>query len=133
MLALLTLLAAIEASPAPATSPAAATPAASAAPAAAPAEDPAITKLAREQFDAFVAGKLDPSQYSVTIPKHSIAMAHAGLSALGAVKSVTFMESAPIQGSMVSVYKFTCADGAVLEQISVKDGKINGIYFAPTN
>lgn len=129
MLALLTLVAALEASPAPAASPSAA-PAASSAPAASQPEDPNITKLAREQFDGFVAGKLDPSQYSVTVPKHSIAQAQAGLSSLGAIKSVVFMESAPVQGSIVYVYKFTCANGAVLEQLSVKDGKINGIYFA---
>lgn len=131
MLALLTLAAALEASPAPAAAPSAPPAAASSAPAPSQPEDPNITKLAREQFDAFVAGKLDPSQYSITVPKRSIAQAQAGLSSLGAIKSVTFMESAPIQGSMVYAYKFTCANGAVLEQLSVKDGKINGIYFAP--
>jgi hypothetical protein len=131
LLALLTLVAALEASPAPAASPSAPPAAASSAPAASQPEDPSITKLAREQFDAFVAGKLDPSQYSITVPKRSIAQAQAGLSALGAIKSVSFVESAPIQGSMVYAYKFTCANGAVLEQLSVKGGKINGIYFAP--
>lgn len=131
MLALLTLVAALEASPAPAASPAAPTPAASAAPAPAATEDPSITKLAREQYDAFLAGKLDPSQYSVTIPKHSVQMAHLGLTTLGAVKSVTFVESAPINGSMVYAYKFTCANGSIYEQLSVdKNGKVNGIYFA---
>lgn len=135
MLALLTLLAALQSSPAPAASAAsaAAAPVASAAPAAAPAEDPAITKLARDQFDAFAAGKFDASQYSVTLPKRAIAQVHAGLSALGTVKTQTFMESKAISGSMVYVYKFTCANGSVYEQLSVKDGKINGIYFAPAD
>jgi hypothetical protein len=94
-------------------------------------EDPSITKLVREQFDAFVAGKIDTSQYSVPIPAASLAQAHAGLAALGAVKSVRFVESRPISGSMVYAYKFVCANGAVYEQLSVKDGKIDGIYFAP--
>lgn len=34
-------------------------------------------------------------------------------------------------GSRVYVYKFACANGAAVQQISIKDGKINGIYFRP--
>ncbi|HLI95213.1 MAG TPA: hypothetical protein VKT72_03880 [Candidatus Baltobacteraceae bacterium] len=125
MLALLTLVAALQASPAPAsttTSPPAAT---------APAEDPAITKLARAQYDAFSSGKLDASQYSVPIPQDAITQVQAGLTSLGPVKSVQFVKSVAVKGSNVYVYKFTCANGAALEQLSVKDGKINGIYFRP--
>lgn len=133
MFAILTLAAVLAAPPGPAASPSA-SPAAAApsTPAAAPAEDPKITKLAREQFDAFAAGKYDPSQYSIAVPKAALAQVQTGLSSLGALKSVTFVKSASVSGSMVYVYKFTCANGAALEQLSVKDGKINGIYFVPS-
>ena len=127
MLALLTLAAALSASPSPAASP-------SAAPAptsSAPAENPAITKLANEQFDDFAAGKVNVSEYSVKIPKDALAQVQAGLSSAGAVKSVTLVKQMDVMGSTVYVYRFTCANAAVLEQLSLKDGKINGIYFAP--
>lgn len=131
MLALLTLVAALEASPAPAASPAAPAAAASAAPAPAVTEDPAITKLAREQYDAFAAGKVDQSQYSAAVPQAAISQVQAGLTSIGAVKSVAFVKGSTLAGSMVYVYKFTCAKGAAYEQIAVKDGKIDGIYFVP--
>jgi hypothetical protein len=127
MLALLTLTAALVASPAPATPAAVPTPASTAA----STEDQAITKLARQQYDAFAAGKIDQSQYSVTIPQNAIAQVQSGLAALGAVKRIDFIKNAEVMGSMVYVYKFTCANGAAIEQLSVKDGKINGIYFRP--
>lgn len=127
MLALLTLAAVLQSSPAPAAS---AAPSASAAPAAL-AEDPAVTKLARAQYDAFASGKIDASQYSVPIPHSAIAQVQADLSALGPIKNVMFLQAAKLAAGTVYVYEFACQNGAVLEQLSVKDGKINGIYFRP--
>ncbi len=127
MVASLALLAALVTapSPAPSVSPA---PQASAA---APAEDPAITKLAREQYDAFAAGKVDATKYSAAIPADAIAQVQAGLTALGPVKSVILLRTVSSAQGTVYVYKFIAENGAALEQLSVKDGKIDGIYFMP--
>ncbi len=134
MIALLTMLAALAASPAPSASPdAAASPAraASAAPSATPAENAAMAKLARAQFDAFAAGKIDKSRYSIDVPAASMAQVQLGLSSLGAVKSQTLLKTEQLAQGKVYVYRFTCERGAAIEQFSIKDGKINGIYFAP--
>ncbi len=125
MLAHMLLLAALQTTPSPAATTA---PAPSAA---ATREDPAITKIVRAQYDAFAAGKVDASQYSISVPQNAIAQVQAGLASAGAVKSVTFLKMAALPQGTVYAYKFTCANGAVIEQISLKDGKINGIYFRP--
>lgn len=129
MLAAAFLIALLAGTPAPQPS---ATPAAAApAPSPQPAGNPAVGKLAREQFDAFLSGKIDAAQYSVSIPSAALGQVQAFLSALGPVKSVTLVQKAAIGGSTVYVYRFICANGSVLEQLSLKDGKINGIYFRP--
>lgn len=127
MIAAAALIALLQATPQSAATPAAAAPA----PSPQPAGNPAAAKLAREQFDAFLSGKIDTSQYSVAIPSAALSQVQAFLSALGPVKSVTLVQKAAIGGSTVYVYRFICANGSVLEQLSVKDGKINGIYFRP--
>ncbi len=127
MLALLTMVAVLQASPAPAST----TSSPPAAAATAPAEDPAITKLARAQYEAFASGKVDQTQYAQAVPQNAIAQVQAGLTALGPVKSVELVKTAVVKGSNVYLYKFTCANGAAMETLAVKDGKIDGIYFRP--
>lgn len=129
MIALLALLLALQATPSPAASdtPADAAPV----PSPAPTDNPEIAKLARAQFSAFKSGKIDTSQYSVAIPKDALPQVQAYLSELGPIQNVTLVQSAKINGAAVYVYKFSCQNGAALEQLSVKDGKINGIYFRP--
>jgi hypothetical protein len=94
-------------------------------------ENPAMTQLAREQFDAFASGKIDKSQYSVDIPQSAIEQAQKALSSLGPVQSVQFMGSAPLSAGTGYAYRFVCEKGTVIERFSIKDGKINAIYFAP--
>ncbi len=96
-----------------------------------PAEDPHITKIARAQYDAFAAGKIDPSQYSVDIPASAVAQVQAALTRLGPIQSVSFLKSATLASGTAYAYRFTCQKGDIIEQISIKDGKINGIYFIP--
>ncbi|HKU67873.1 MAG TPA: hypothetical protein VJP85_08855 [Candidatus Baltobacteraceae bacterium] len=129
MLAVLTLILAMQTTPAASssTTPAAAAPL----PSPLPTDNPAVGKLARQQFYAFAAGKIDASAYSIEIPKDVMPQVQAFLSALGAVKDVTLVQSTKIDESDVYVYKFTCENGAALEQLSIKNGKIDGIYFRP--
>lgn len=130
MLAAFALIAALQAAPTPAATgtPAAAAPL----PGATPTANPAMEKLAREQFGAFASGKIDPSRYSVVIPKDALPAVQAFLSALGPVQAVDLIQSTKVNGDTVYVYRFTCENGAALEQLSVKaTGKIDGIYFRP--
>jgi hypothetical protein len=129
MIALAALILALQATPAP--SPSATPVGAAPVPSPLPTDNPAIGKLAREQFYAFVAGKVDPSQYSISIPTQAMPQARAFLSSLGPVVNVTLVQSTKMDDSDVYVYKFTCQNGAALEQISIKNGKIDGIYFRP--
>lgn len=130
MLAAIALIAALQASPAPSSTgtPAGAAPL----PSATPTANPAMEKLARQQFGAFASGRIDASQYSVSLPKDAIPQVQAFLSALGPVQSVDLVQSGKINGDTLYVYRFTCQNGAALEQLSVKaNGKIDGIYFRP--
>ena len=130
MIALLTLLAAIQASPAPAAR-ATSAPAAAATAAPAPSEDPNVTNIARAQYDAFASGNVDQSLYPQPIPPETIAKVKTALTSLGAVKSVRLVRTMSVNGADGYVYEFTCANGAVLEGLALKDGKIAGIRFSP--
>ena len=130
MLAAIALIAALQASPTPASTgtPAGAAPL----PSPTPTANPAMEKVARQQFGAFTSGKIDASQYSVAIPKDALAQVQAFLSALGPIQAVDLVQSGKINGDAIYVYRFTCQNGAALEQLSVKpNGKIDGIYFRP--
>lgn len=135
MIASLALLAALQATPpplapvdtpAPIFSPAPAVPGT---PAASGVKDP--EKLARDQFAAWSAGKVDKSLYAFDIPQSAIDQVHQALPSLGAVIGVALATHADVAQGDVYIYKFTCANGAVLEQLSLKDGKINGLSFKP--
>lgn len=129
MLAGLALIAALQATPIPAAggTPAAAAPL----PTATPTANPAVDRLARAQFSAFATGKIDASQYSVAIPKNVMPQVQAFLTALGPVNTVDLIQSQRMGADTIYVYRFTCQNGAVLEQLSIKDGKIDGIFFRP--
>lgn len=130
MLAAIALIALVQAAPTPGSTgtPAGAAPL----PSATPTANPAMGKLARQQFDAFASGKIDLSQYSVAIPKDAVAQVQAFLSALGPVQAVDLIQSGKANADTLYVYRFTCENGAALEQLSIKaNGKIDGIYFRP--
>ena len=136
MIASLALLAALQQSPPPLSSE---TPApifspapnvgTTSPPAASGVKDP--EKLARDQFAAWSAGKIDKSLYTFDIPQSAIDQVHAALPSLGAVVGVALATHADVPQGDVYIYRFTCANGSVLEQLSLKDGKINGIFFKP--
>lgn len=129
MIALAALILSLQATPTPAPSvtPVGAAPV----PSPLPSDNAAIGKIARAQFYAFAAGKIDPAQYSISIPPQAMPQAQAFLSSLGPVENVSLVQNAKMGESDVYVYKFTCQNGAALEQLSLKNGKIDGIYFRP--
>lgn len=112
--------------PTPIFSPA---PAVTGTPAASGVKDP--EKLARDQFAAWSAGKVDKSLYTFDIPQSAIDQVHQALPGLGTVIGVALATHADVPQGDVYIYKFTCANGSVLEQLSLKDGKINGLSFKP--
>lgn len=88
-------------------------------------------QVARAQFAAFASGKIDQSQYAKPIPQSSIAQLHQVLPALGAPKSFTLLKQGQTAYGPGWAYKVTCEKGAVLEQFTMKDGKITQIVFSP--
>jgi hypothetical protein len=127
VLALLALLSSLQSSPAPAASAAPAA-AATASPAPLPA-DP--EQLARQQFAAFLSGNIDQRWYVQPLPQNAIEQVHTYLQSLGAIKNVALLKTADTAYGKAYAYKFTCANGAVLEQFVAKTGIIQGIYFRP--
>ena len=90
-----------------------------------------MQEIARAQFEAWASGKIDKSAYSIDLPADAVAQLHEILPALGPIQSVALVTHASLPGGSVYIYRFTCKNGSALEQISFKDGKINGIYFKP--
>lgn len=88
-------------------------------------------QVARAQFAAFASGKIDQSQYSKPIPQSAINQLHQVLPSLGPVKSFTLLKQAETPYGPGWAYKVTCEKGAVLEQFTMKDGKITQIVFSP--
>lgn len=117
MLPLLTLLAALQASPAPS-----------------PTENPSVTKTAQTELTAWEAGKPDWSHYIAPIPDATVKQVQAFLATLGAVKSVSFVQTVQPQGVPVplTVYsvKGESANAYLLIHIDAA-GKIDEIFFKP--
>lgn len=133
MLTLLTLVAVLQASPQSSTAPSP-VPTASAAASAASTEDPATTKIAKQELAAWQAGKPDWSHYAQSIPDATVAKVHTFLSSLGTVSSVTFLQKVQPQGAPVpvSVYLVKGANANAYLIIHVNDaGKVDGIFFKP--
>ena len=124
-IAVFAMLAALQASPAPAAPPAAA---ATASPAPLP-TDP--EQLARQQFAAFASGNIDQRWYSQPIPAAAIAQLRQYLPGLGTVKSFTLIKQNDTPNGPGYAYRVSCAQGTVIEQFTVKNGTITGIYFSP--
>ena len=117
MLPLLTLVAALQASPAPS-----------------PTENPAVTKTAQTELVAWEAGKPDWSHYVQSIPDTTVKQVQAFLATLGAVKSVTFVQTVQPQGVPVplSVYSVQGDKANAYLLIHLNEGgKIDEIFFKP--
>jgi CubicO group peptidase (beta-lactamase class C family) len=108
------------------------------APTPAPGEDPKITALARAQFDALEAGKIDPAAYTPQVnalfTPAVVEKVRDYLKSLGPVSAFKFTGKTPVAGYDVYVYKVDCALGSVRETLSFDAaGKISGIFFGPWN
>ena len=127
MIALLTLAALLDATPAPAaTTTATPAPAVSAAPLP---SDP--EQIAKEEWAQFSSGKVDQSRFITPIPQKSIDQLGQVLPTLGAVKSVALVKQADTPQGKGYAYKFTCENGAAIEQFIVDKGKIVSIWISP--
>jgi hypothetical protein len=129
MLAYVALILALQVTPAP--SPSVTPPGSAPVPTPLPSDNPTIGKLAREQFYAFIAGKVDASQYATAPSKGLLLQAQAFLSSLGPVQNVTLVQNTKTDDGDVYVYRFTCQNGAALEQLAIKNGKIDSVLFRP--
>lgn len=103
--------------------------------ASAPVENPAVTKIARAQFEAWKSGKLDLDAYTSGVQAYFTAdvKSHVKqfLTSLGDVQSFTYAGSRPAaNGIFVETYRVTAAKGSALELIHLDDaGKIDSIFF----
>jgi hypothetical protein len=113
------------------------------------AENPTLTKLAREQLDAFRAGKIDRSLYASDANSHITDALVTQVSQLlgrgGAVKSFTYSDNVMQAGAQVSQYAVTferpiavpemptlpTTDQWICSIATDKDGKISYLLFAP--
>lgn len=132
MLALLTFIAALQASPAAAPS-AVPAPTAAASPAAS-AEDPATTKIAVRELAAWQAGKPDWSHYVQSIPNATVQQVQSFLGGLGSITGPTFLKRVQPPGApfALSVYSLKGTNASALMLLHVSDaGKIDLIYFRP--
>lgn len=103
-----------------------------------PVADPAITKLARQQFVAWQAGNINKSLYSPELlPKLTDAkindVAHV-LGVLGPLTDTTFIgpfSAADIPpGARGYIYQMHCTDGSIyMWMILNADGKIATVFF----
>lgn len=131
MLASAALIIALQATPTPIPSPSGTPAAAQPVPSPLPTDNPTVAKLARDQFYAFASGRIDSSLYSIEIPKDALPQVQAFLTELGPIESLQLVQSTKTGESTVYVYQFNCQNGGALEQISLRNGKIDGIFFRP--
>lgn len=115
--------------PAPSGSPAAAA-------TAVPAENPAITKIARGEIDAWETGKIDRSKYGDEANKHItddlIARVSKQLAPLGAPTSFKYVGHAQQFGLDLTNYEAVFPQVTLIESIALDaNGKIGFIYFVP--
>jgi hypothetical protein len=108
------------------------------APTPAPSEDLKVTALARAQFDALEAGKIDAAAYTQQVnalfTPAVVAKVRDDLKSLGPVTAMKFTGKTPVGGYDVYIYKVDCALGSIRETLSFDAaGKINGIFFGPWN
>lgn len=123
------ILAALLLTPAPSAAPPTPSPGPVATIAATLPSDP--LQLARQQFAAFAAGAVDQSWYAQPMPQSALDQVKAGLTAAGRIKSVTLLKQAQTPYGKGYAYKFVCENASVIEQFSVLNGKITGIFFSP--
>lgn len=105
-----------------------------------PVADPAITKLARQQFVAWQIGTIDKSLYSPELlakaTDEKIADVSRHIAPLGALISMNYI--APFSGEDFPpdakgyIYQMICSNGKIYEEIVLTGGKIGYLYFRDT-
>ena len=110
-------------------------------PTAAPVADPAITKLARQQFLAWQIGTIDKTLYSPDLlakaTDEKIADVSRHIAPLGALISTrTTSLRSPARTSRTDakgyIYQMNCSNGKIFEEIVLTGGKIGYLYFRDT-
>ncbi len=110
-------------------------------PTAAPVADPAVTKLARQQFVAWQAGTIDKKLYvpevAVKMTDDKVQDVSRHIGPLGALLDLTyvgpFVGADFPDGAHGHIYQMTCSNGKVYEWLVIDaDGKIATIYFRDT-
>lgn len=110
-------------------------------PTVAPVADPAITKLARQQFLAWQIGAIDKSLYNpelvVKMTDAKVADVSRHIAPVGALESTTYI--GPFTGADLPagargyIYEMICSDGKLYEWLIVDaQGKIASIFFRDT-
>jgi acetyl esterase/lipase len=137
---LLALTIAMQTNPSPASSPAAAPASAASASAASPitaiAEDPALTKRAKEWFRRMETGNVDRDQLDAEVKSgltnELVKKTAAALGPLGTPKSFTYVQTLTDGDITTAVYRLAFPNGSVLWNFSVdKSGHIAGFYLRP--
>jgi hypothetical protein len=103
-----------------------------------PPEDPAATKVARQQFVAWQLGTLDRSRYTDELnglaDADAVTKTSAALVQLGSLQSMEWLgyrsAAGVVAGTKTYLYRVHGSLGTVLMQFSIQlDGKIAGIIF----
>jgi len=102
----------------------------------APGEDAKIRALARAQFDALEAGKIDPAAYTqqmnALMTPAVLTQVRDYLKSLGPVSAFKFTGKTRVAEYDVYIYKVDCALGSIRETLSLDAaGKIGGLYVRP--
>ena len=110
-------------------------------PTVAPSADPAITKLARQQFVAWQAGTINKNLYVPEVAEKmtdaKVADVSRHIAPLGALLDLSYVGPFVGQdfpdGAKGHIYQMTCSNGKVYEWLVIDaDGKIATIYFRDT-
>jgi len=100
-------------------------------------EDPAITAVARAEYERWRAGDVDPSRYSAQMRAELSTMVRQvapGLTALGAPTAFVYRGKQAIPSLFATSYIFrvTTPNGVVQYVYTLdREGKIGGMYFKP--
>jgi hypothetical protein len=99
-------------------------------------ENPKVTALAREEFAAWQAGKIDRKRYTdaanSAFNDATVSAISGQLADLGEIDSVKYVSLAPQGGNAVYTYLVTCGKGKITMTLGLDAAnKISAIGFKP--
>jgi hypothetical protein len=108
-----------------------------------PPANPVVTLIARRQFVAWQAGRIDRAQYTPTlnaqIPDSKVEESSSNLGSLGALNNVQYLGPRDsIYGDLppgvhVYLYQMLCSNGSIYEQLTLDPSdRVAGIIFTDT-